>query len=325
MFCGLQTWPSPVGTTEVFELVREILVDARDRGQLETERANEASAELDRLGVREAVALMIEQERAACDALSAAADEIASAVELAAERLAAGGRLFYFGAGTSGRLGVLDAVECPPTFHTDPELVQGVLAGGRAALTRSVEGVEDSAEVGRLDLVARGVRAGDVVVGISAGGTTPYVHAALEAARARGAATVFLACVPRAQVPDDADVSIRVVTGPEVLAGSTRLKAGTATKLVLNTLSTLTMVRLGKVHGNLMVDVDTRASRKLADRGERLVMRIAGVDRATAAQLLARADGRVKVAVLVGRLRLDPDAARARLERAGGHLRSALE
>ncbi|MEO6710778.1 MAG: N-acetylmuramic acid 6-phosphate etherase, partial [Planctomycetota bacterium] len=228
-----------------------------DRSKLPTEERNPATADLDRLGTQAAVALIQAEDRAIHAALALAQQEIAAAVELIAARLATGGRLFYLGAGTSGRLAMLDAVECPPTFQSAPELVQAVIAGGSAALTGAVEGAEDDESSAARELELRGFSSRDVLFGIAASGTTPFVRAGLEFARARGAATVFLACVPRALVDDRADVSIRVVTGPEVLTGSTRLKAGTATKLVLNTISTLVMVRLGKVHGNRMVAVHT--------------------------------------------------------------------
>jgi N-acetylmuramic acid 6-phosphate etherase len=296
-----------------------------DRGHLVTERADPRSAALDTLSTRAALALFAQADREAAAAVAAAHAELAAAVELVAARLAGGGRLVYAGAGTSGRLAVLDAAECPPTFRSAPEQVQAVIAGGPPALRAAVEGAEDDAAQGAADLAARGVGERDAVLGITAGGTTPYVHGALGEARRRGAATLFLACVPRAEVDDDYDVSLRLVCGPELVAGSTRLKAGTATKLALNALSTLVMVRLGKVHGNLMVDVDTSANAKLVDRGERLVMQIARVDRARAAGLLERAGGRVKVAALMGVRGVDAAHAEARLARAGGMLRVALE
>lgn len=297
-----------------------------DRGHIATEQENPASAELDRLGTLEAVRLVNRQDRAVCDAIEAAEASIAAAVDLVAERLDRGGRLFHVGAGTSGRLGALDAAECPPTFQSPPEQVQAVIAGGPAALTGAVEGAEDDREAGARALDERAVGPLDVVLGIAAGGTTPFVHGALERARARGAATIFLACVPREQADDDADVSIRLRTGPEILTGSTRLKAGTATKQVLNTISTLAMVRLGKVHGNLMVDVTTGANVKLVDRGRRLVQRLTGVEREEAARLLAAAGGQVKLAAVLHAVGgADLDGARRRLERAGGHLRRALE
>jgi N-acetylmuramic acid 6-phosphate etherase len=257
-------------------------------------------------------------------ALEAARPAIARAIELVAERLARGGRLLYVGAGTSGRLAALDAAECPPTFGSDPASVQAVVAGGPAALTGGVVGAEDAREAAGRELAARGLAERDVVFGIAAGGTTPFVHGALAFARERGAATVFLACVPRELVPDRADVSIRVVTGPEVLAGSTRLKAGTATKLVLNTLTTAVFARLGKVHGNLMVDVAAGANAKLHERGVRLVAELAGVDRARAAALLEEAGGEVKTAVVMSARGLAAPAARAALAEADGSLRRAL-
>lgn len=296
-----------------------------DRGELPTERPLDDAGGLDRMDLVDAVALMQREDRRAVEATAAAREEIAAAVALVAERLGRGGRLIYVGAGTSGRLGVLDAVECPPTFQSDPEQVQAILAGGKRALLRSVEGAEDDAGAGAAGVERLGVTALDVVFGISAGGTTAFVHGALDRARDLGSATVFLACVPREAVPDRADVSIRLDTGPEVLAGSTRLKAGTATKLVLNTVTTLAMARLGKVHGNLMVDVNTTANRKLTDRGERLVMRIAGCDREAARAALREAGGSVKVAALMRRSGLGAAAARERLERAGGILGNALE
>jgi len=298
---------------------------SQPRGHLATEALHAGAAELDRLSIDDALALMQEDDARIHSALAAARSQIARAIERISDRLARGGRLFYVGAGTSGRLGVLDAVECPPTFQSDPQLVQGVIAGGLDALTRAIEGAEDDREAGARDLAARGLAERDAVVGISAGGTTPYVHGALGLARERGAATVMLACVPFEQAPDRADVSIRIVTGPELVAGSTRLKAGTATKLVLNAISTLCMVRLGKVHGNLMVDVDTRANAKLVERAGRIIEHLTGLDREAALALLKRADGHAKVAVVMHHLRVDATTAREHLRAAGGFLRRALE
>jgi N-acetylmuramic acid 6-phosphate etherase len=295
------------------------------RGHLETERENPAARELDALPTLEALRVIGEQDARVHAALAAAHPQLARAVDAVAERLARGGRLFYVGAGTSGRLAALDAAECPPTFQSDPEQVQAVVAGGREALWRAVEGAEDDGAAAGVELAARGLSERDAVLAISAGGTTPFAHGAIAAARARGALTLFLACVPCEQAADEAEISIRVVTGPEVLAGSTRLAAGTATKLALNALSTLVMARLGKVHGNLMVDVDTRANAKLVERGARIVSTLTGLAREDALALLERADGHVKTAVVMQRLGLDAAAARARLVRAGGVLRRALE
>ena len=295
-----------------------------DRGHLSTEGEHPESGDLDRLPTREALALFTMADREAVAAVEAAREDVARAVDLTAARLADGGRLFYVGAGTSGRLGVLDAAECPPTFQSDPHQVQGVIAGGAAAMLQPVEGAEDDREAGARAMVERAVGAGDVVMGITTGGTTPFVHGALAEAKTRGAATVFLACVSRNDVADEADVSIRAVTGPELVAGSTRLKAGTATKLVLNAVSTLVMARLGKVHGNLMVDVAATGNAKLIDRGTRLVARITGTTRDEARDLLERADGRVKVAAVMHTRGLDRAEAEARLAEVGGLLRRAL-
>ena len=290
---------------------------------LPTEAANAASAELDRLALSDAFDVFDAEDERVNAAVRAAKPAIVRAVELVSERLARGGRLIYAGAGTSGRLGVLDAAECPPTFQSAPELVQGRIAGGPEALLRAVEGAEDSAELGRAALEDVSVR--DVVFGIAASGRTPWVHGALERARERGAATVFLACVPFEHAPDRADVSIRVVTGPEVLAGSTRLKAATATKLVLNRVTTLVFARLGKVHGNRMIDLDTRANAKLRRRGIGILRELTGLPEDTAAQLLDRAGGRVKPAVLMHAHGLPLAQALARLEAHAGSLRRALE
>lgn len=295
-----------------------------DRARLPTEMRNPASAELDQLATEAAVSLMQAEDRTIHAALETARAEIASAIDLIASRLRAGGRLFYLGAGTSGRLAVLDSVECPPTFQSDPTLVQALIAGGNAALVGAVEGAEDDESAAEHELERRGFGPGDVLFGIAASGTTPFVRAGLAFARAHGASTIFLACVPRDLVADSADISIRVVTGPEVLTGSTRLKAGTATKLVLNTISTLVMVRLGKVHGNLMVAVNTRGNAKLEDRGVRLIEQIGGCDRESALRSLELAEGQVQLAVLMLRRGLDLNAARARLAQCGGSLRAAL-
>jgi N-acetylmuramic acid 6-phosphate etherase len=294
------------------------------RGHLLTEQANPRSADLDALSTRDLVAVFVEEDRRPQEAVAAAAPALTAAIDAIAERLRCGGRLFYLGAGTSGRLGVLDAAECPPTFCSPPELVQGVLAGGAPALLRSSEGLEDLFDAGRDDLVARYFGAADVVVGIAAGGTTPYVHGGLSHARSIGALAIALACVPAEQVPMPCDIDIRLITGPEVLTGSTRLKAGTATKMALNILSTGVMVRLGKVYGNRMVDVAVTNS-KLEDRALRILSDLAGVDRAQARQLLRESQGSVKQALLMARHGINAQDARERLERSGGQLRSALE
>jgi N-acetylmuramic acid 6-phosphate etherase len=294
------------------------------RGHLLTEQANPSSADLDALSTADLVAVFVEEDRRPQEAVAAAAPALAAAIDAIAERLRSGGRLFYLGAGTSGRLGVLDAAECPPTFCSAPELVQGVLAGGAPALLRSSEGLEDLFEAGRDDLIARGFNAADALVGIAAGGTTPYVQGGLSHARSLGALSIAMACVPAEQVSMPCDLDIRLITGPEVLTGSTRLKAGTATKMALNILSTGVMVRLGKVYGNRMVDVAVTNS-KLEDRALRILADLAGVDRDAGRALLQESEGSVKLALLMARCNITAARARERLASHGGQLRSALE
>ena len=293
-----------------------------ERAPPPTEAVNAASAELDALSLADAFDVFDAADEGVNAAVRAAKPAIVRAIELVSERLARGGRLLYAGAGTSGRLGVLDASECPPTFQSDPSQVQGRIAGGPEALTNAIEGAEDSLELGRAALAD--ARATDVVFGIAASGRTRWVHGALAMARERGAATVFLACVPFESAPDSADVSIRVVTGSEVLAGSTRLKAATATKLVLNRVTTLAFARLGKVHGNRMIDLDTRANAKLWRRGVGILCDLTGLPEDAAEALLRRAHGQVKPAALMQLRALALLEARARLAEHDGSLRRAL-
>ncbi|GMV97505.1 MAG: N-acetylmuramic acid 6-phosphate etherase [Phycisphaerae bacterium] len=290
-----------------------------------TEQRNPRSMGIDRMPLADAFDVMNAEDATVAGAVAAAKADVVKAVELVVAAFRAGGRLIYVGAGTSGRLGVIDASECPPTFLSDPNMVQGVIAGGPQAMFRSVEAAEDRAEAGAAAMDERDVGPNDVVFGIATGGTTPFVHGALERARQRGAKTVFFACVPKDQVPDTADVSIRVLTGPEVLTGSTRLKAGTATKMVLNMVTTLSMVQIGKVYENLMVDVNSYACAKLVDRGARIVSRVTGVDRATAMARLEQAGGRVKTAIVMIRKNVDRATAEALLARHQGHVRAVLE
>jgi N-acetylmuramic acid 6-phosphate etherase len=295
-----------------------------DRGHLLTEQPHPSSETLDQLSSQELVGLFLQNDLDAQRAVEAAGDALGVAIDQVAARLSQGGRLFYLGAGTSGRLGVLDAAECPPTFCSPPEMVQGVLAGGAAALLRSSEGLEDLPEAGVVDLEERGFSQADCLVGIAAGGTTPYVLGALGHAQAIGAVTIAMACVPEDQAPMPCDISIRLLTGPELLAGSTRLKAGTATKMALNILSTGVMVRLGKVYGNRMVDVAV-TNAKLEDRALRILRDLAGVAREPGRELLHAAGGSVKLALLMAATRLNaPDAARKLLE-FGPSLRQTLE
>ncbi|WP_225885283.1 N-acetylmuramic acid 6-phosphate etherase [Leptolyngbya sp. KIOST-1] len=299
-------------------------VDPADRGHLLTEQANPRSTDLDRLSSLELVDLFNREDQRTLEAIAAARAPLAAAIDAATAALAAGGRLFYVGAGTSGRLGVLDAAECPPTFCTPPDLVQGLIAGGASALVKSSEGLEDVAEDGAAAIADRNLQPQDVVVGITAGGTTPYVRGAIAAARQRGATTVFIACVPADQVAIEADIDIRLPVGPELLAGSTRLKAGTVTKMALNILSTGAMVRLGKVYGNRMVDVAV-TNTKLRDRALRILCDLTDLDRAAAATLLDRSHQQVKLALMMHLGNLEAEAAAERLARHGGHLRQALE
>ena len=283
-----------------------------------TERRNPRTADIDLASPLEIVDLISAEDRTVPDAVASQREAIARAIAQAEKTFRAGGRLFYVGAGTSGRLGVLDASECPPTYGTDPEMVQGIIAGGHKALTRSQEGAEDRLEGADEDLHAHGVRAGDFVIGIAASGTTPYVRRALAYARKVGAATGLVACSPPPQATlDYVDILMLPITGPEVVTGSTRMKAGTATKMVLNTITTSSMVLLGKVFGNLMVDMQVTCE-KLRDRGERILMEILGVERPEAARLLEQSGGRVKVGIVIARLGVDADEATRRLEQAGG-------
>lgn len=294
-----------------------------ERGHLLTEQVNINSQNLDQLSSLELVELFNQEDVAAVTAVAAAKIELAEAITRTSEALRHGGRLFYVGAGTSGRLGVLDAAECPPTFCTPPELVQGIIAGGAAALVRSSEDLEDRAEDGHAAIAQRHITDLDVVVGITAGGTTPFVHGALAAARQRGATTIFIACVPAAQVSADADIDIRLLVGAEVLAGSTRLKAGTATKLALNILSTGVMVQLGKVYGNRMVDVAV-TNKKLRDRALRILQDLTGLEREAAGYLLERSHKRVKLALIMHWTNLDPQAGDRLLAEHQGNLRAAV-
>lgn len=289
-----------------------------------TERRNPRSARLDACTAAELVALQNAEDATVAAAVGATAPELTRAVELVADAFARGGRLLYVGAGTSGRLGVLDAAECPPTFRTPPEQVVGIIAGGARALLRAVEGAEDDVNAGIAGIDGERVTSRDVVVGIAASGGTPFVRAALGRAQALGARTVLVACTaPPAVLRDTCDVCIVALTGPELVTGSTRLKAGTATKLILNTLTTASLVLAGKTWGNLMVDLKA-TNVKLRDRAERIVMEAAALDRASATAVLQAADGDVKTAIVMARLSLDPVAARAALVSSDGHLRPLL-
>lgn len=294
-----------------------------DWERLLTEHRNAASHALDTMGTEELLALMNAEDAKVAPAVGAVIPEIALVVELAVAALRAGGRLIYVGAGTSGRLGVLDAAECVPTFGVSPETVQAAIAGGEAAMTRSVEEAEDRAEVGAADLAARRVGRNDLVLGITASGLTPYVLGALRYAREAGARTALLACNDCAEAGDYADVVISPVVGPEVLTGSTRLKAGTAQKLVLNMISTATMVRLGKVYQNLMVDMKP-TNKKLLDRAVRIIQAVTGCGEEEAAAALAGAENEIKTAIVMVDTGCDAAAARRALARVDGFVRRAI-
>jgi N-acetylmuramic acid 6-phosphate etherase len=291
---------------------------------LTTEAPNPASEKIDTLSALELVRLMNAEDSRIAEAVGREAAAIAQAIEVIADRLRAGGRLVYLGAGTSGRLGVLDAAECPPTFSTPPELVVGLIAGGEAAIRRAVEGAEDHPEFAARDLTEIALCSKDVLVGIATSGRTPYVIGGLTHARAVGAFAIGLSCNDASALEDVADLMMVPIVGPEVVSGSTRLKAGTATKMVLNMLSTGAMVQLGKTYGNLMVDLKA-TNKKLMARTRRIVARLTGLTEDEAERELNRCDGELKTAVVTYRRRIPPDAARRLVNQVGGHLRLALE
>lgn len=293
-------------------------------GQLLTEARNPRTENLDQLSTVDMLRVINDEDATVASAVREVLPSIAQAVDAIAERFQRGGRLFYVGAGTSGRLGVLDASEIPPTFSASPDLFIGLIAGGDRALRLSSEHSEDSPELGAQDLAASGFAPDDTLVGIAASGRTPYVLGAMDYARQRGALTIGLSCVPNSALAQAAEIAITPATGPEVLTGSTRLKAGTATKLVLNMISTGVMVRTGATFGNLMVNVRP-TNAKLVDRAERIIAAATGVDREAAAQLLKDSGEDVKTAIVMARLHLDAVAARATLAAANGILAHVLK
>lgn len=289
-----------------------------------TEHRNPRSASIDLASPLEIVEIISSEDRTVADAVATQKTQIAQAIETTERAFRVGGRLVYAGAGTSGRLGVLDAAECPPTFGVAPEMVQGLIAGGHAALLRAQEGAEDSPEGGARDVDALTIGDKDFVIGIAASGSTPYVRGALTRARERGARTAILACTPPPPaVLAVADIAIIPITGPEVVTGSTRMKAGTATKLVLNMITTGAMIRIGKTYGNLMVDLKA-TNAKLRDRSERILVEVCDVDRAEARRLLSESGGSVKTAIVMHMLSVSRAEADAALARAGGVVRRAV-
>lgn len=295
----------------------------QDRSKLTTERRNKNSKDIDTRSTLGIVEIINTEDHKIAPAVAKEKKRIAQAVDIIVASFRQGGRLFYVGAGTSGRLGVLDASECPPTYGVAPTMVQGIIAGGKRALVRSVEGAEDHPEDGARAIDKRKIKASDVVCGIAACGVTPFVRGALERARQIGAKTLFVTCAPEARKYIDADVIINPVVGPEVVTGSTRMKAGTATKLALNTMTTAAMIQMGKVYGNLMVDLRA-TNAKLQDRAERIVIAATGADRATARELLQGAQGRAKVAILMHFRQVEFDEALRLLAESQESLRKAI-
>jgi len=291
---------------------------------LVTESRNPVSEDIDTKSVRDILQIINDQDKTVADAVAKELPYIAKAVELVVEAFKGAGRLFYIGAGTSGRLGVLDAVECPPTFGTDPDMVQCIIAGGNDAIIQAKEGSEDQAGQAAEDLLKHGLTDKDVACGIAASQRTPYVLAAIAKAREIGARTIYLSCNPRTEFDQAVDVAICPVVGPEVVMGSTRMKAGTATKLVLNMISTTAMICLGKVYGNMMVDLQMN-SRKLEERSKKTVMMVTGVDYDTASTYLQQAGGHVKTALVMILAGVSPVEAAQRLETSAGFVRKAIQ
>jgi len=300
------------------------LQDLTNLQDLLTEQSNPASSQIDTLPTLDALAIINQEDQKVAGAVARELPRIADAVDRAMERMRAGGHLFYIGAGTSGRLGVLDAVECPPTFHVPPEMVQGIMAGGEPALAHATEASEDDPAMGERDLADRGFTRSDVLVGIAASGRTPYVLGAIAAANRLGALTVGISCTPDSPLASAAAIAITPIVGAEIIAGSTRMKAGTATKMTLNMISTAVMIRLGYVSGNLMVNVQPRNA-KLRDRATRIIAASTALDYQRAGELLREAGDCVPVAIVMARLSLDRVAAEARLAGADGRISDALQ
>jgi len=298
---------------QVFDEIKDLITESR----------NPATREIDAKSTAEILQLINNEDRKIADIVAAELPYIAQAVDLLVETFKQGGRLFYIGAGTSGRLGVLDASECPPTYGTDPEMIQGIIAGGYKALVRSQEGVEDVFEQGAQDLLDHGFSTKDIVCGIAASRRTPYVIGALTKAREMGGKTIYLTCNPREEITLPVDVAICPVVGPEVVMGSTRMKAGTATKLVLNMLTTAAMIRLGKVYENMLVDLQM-TSKKLEERSKRTVIQVSGVSYEEASRVLEQAGGHVKTALVMILANVNAHEARQRLAQADGFVRQAL-
>lgn len=300
------------------------MVNIKDRSQLLTEQRNPRTTDIDCKTTLEIIDIINAEDAKVFTAIHRERKHIAKAADLIVDAFKAGGRLIYVGSGTSGRLGILDAAECPPTFGTNPHMITGIIAGGEKAVFQSIEGAEDLPEDGAHDIQRKEVNHRDVVVGITTGGTTPYVMGALFEAKKRNAKTIFLCCNPETMPNFDIDVIIRPIVGPEVIAGSTRMKAGTVTKLILNMLTTTAMIKMGKVYENLMIDLRI-LNAKLADRAERIIMTVTGIGREDAKKLLEAAFGNVKVAIVMQKLTLDYAEAKKRLDAQDGFVRKVLE
>lgn len=295
-----------------------------DLTKLTTEKRNERTMNLDSMSPLEIITIMNEEDKRAVLSVKEVLPEIATAIKWTTESLRDGGRLIYMGAGTSGRLGVLDAVECRPTFSVSPDVIIGIMAGGEKAFVKAVEGAEDSKTMGQEDLEKLNLQKNDIVIGIAASGRTPYVIHAIRYARKVGAKTVIIACNSNSEMSKEADLAIEPVTGPEVLTGSTRLKAGSAQKMILNMISTASMVGIGKVYQNLMVDV-MQSNEKLVTRAQNIVIAATGCDKETAKKKIAEADGSVKLAITMILLDCSTEQAKEHLKRSHGHIRLALE
>ena len=291
---------------------------------LDTEQCNPATRQIDRLSTLEMVQLINQEDHRCAEAVSRVLPEIAKSVDVIEAQLRQGGRLFYVGAGTSGRLGVIDAAECPPTYGVPSDLVNGLIAGGPLALIKSVEGAEDSREMGKQDLVDRGFSGKDALVGIAASGRTPYVLGAMDYAREVGAPVMALTCCSESEMSRHADITMAPLPGPEVITGSSRMKSGTCQKMILNMLSTCTMVKLGKVYGNLMVDVQA-TNEKLISRAIRIVQAATGAEESKAQQTLEQCGYACKTAIVMLLLNLDAEEAEKRLQAANGFIARAVE
>jgi len=295
-----------------------------DTSIMVTEQRNENSVDIDSKPIEEIIDIFNKEDQKAIEAVIKEKENIKKAIEIIVQSFNSGGRLFYVGAGTSGRLGVLDASECPPTFGVDRDMVQGIIAGGYEALTRSIERAEDYPEDGATAIIARNISSKDIVIGIASSGRTPFVIGALEEAHNLGAKTVFILCNQLSRNLPFVDVLILPIVGPEIITGSTRLKAGTATKLVLNMLSSISMIKIGKVYDNLMVDVQAW-NEKLVDRAKRLIVQLGNVDYEHAGRLLAIAHGKAKVAIVMARKSLTYDEAIKALNECNGSLRQVID